>query len=365
MLDEFAYLGEKKAHEVVIDTPNMIYEKIGEISLFPKHPEGKTTFSPFWETAEADVKNMTWNKAHALYGDELPDIVQKRIEKELNSIIGYGYATLYSIANKLVAKSLSDGYVVGSRGSVGSSFVAFLTDITEVNALPPHYRCTHCRKAWFDIPPEYTIGVDLPDKPCPDCGQMLVKDGFDIPFEVFLGFKGDKVPDIDLNFSGEYQPTAHNYVKELFGEKYVYRAGTIGTVADKTAFGYVLKYLEERGKTASQSEKERLAAGCVDVKRTTGQHPAGMVVLPKEYDICQFTAVQHPADDLECGIITTHYDFASMHDILVKLDILGHDDPTMLHMLEEITGINFREIPLGDKGVMSLFSSPAILGVKP
>lgn len=365
MLEEFSYLGKEKAHEVVIDAPKMIADRIGKISLFPPHPEGKTTFSPFWETAEDDIKNMTWNKAHELYGDELPELVQKRIDKELGSIIGYGYATLYSIANKLVTKSLNDGYVVGSRGSVGSSFVAFLTGITEVNALPPHYRCTKCRKAWFDIPPQYTIGVDLPDKKCPECGQDLVKDGFDIPFEVFLGFKGDKVPDIDLNFSGEYQPTAHAYVKELFGEKYVYRAGTIGTVAEKTAFGYVLKYLEERGRTASQAEKERLAAGCVGVKRTTGQHPAGMVVLPKAYDICQFTAVQHPADDLECGITTTHYDFSSMHDILVKLDILGHDDPTMLHMLEGLTGINYKNIPLGDKGVMSLFSSPEALGVTP
>ncbi len=365
MLDEFSYLGEQKAYEVVISAPKQILSRIGEISLYPKHPEGKTTFSPFWETAEDDIRNMSWNRAHELYGDELPEIVQKRIDKELGSIIGYGYATLYSIANKLVAKSLSDGYVVGSRGSVGSSFIAFLTNITEVNALPPHYRCRHCRQSWFDIPKEYTIGVDLPDKDCPMCGQPLVKDGFDIPFEVFLGFKGDKVPDIDLNFSGEYQPTAHNYVKELFGEKYVYRAGTIGTVAEKTAFGYVLKYLEERGKTASQAEKERLASGCVGVKRTTGQHPAGMVVLPKAYDICQFTAVQHPADDLECGITTTHYDFSSMHDILVKLDILGHDDPTMLHMLEGLTGINYKDIPLGDKGVMSLFSTPEALGITP
>ena len=363
MLDEFSYLGKKKAHEVVIDVPKRIADKVENVSLFPKHPEGKTTFSPFWPDAEEDIRSMTWGTAHKLYGDELPDIVQKRIEKELNSIIGYGYSTLYSIANKLVTKSLSDGYVVGSRGSVGSSFVAFLTGITEVNSLPPHYRCEHCRKAWFDIPPEYTIGVDLPDQPCPQCGQMLVKDGFDIPFEVFLGFKGDKVPDIDLNFSGEYQPTAHQYVKDLFGPEYVFRAGTIGALAEKTAYGYVLKYLSERNMTVSEAEKERLAQGCVGVKRTTGQHPAGMVVLPKEYDICQFTAVQHPADDLESGTITTHYDFSSMHDILVKLDILGHDDPTMLHFLEELTGVNFRQIPLGDKKVMSLFSSPEALGV--
>ncbi|MBQ8136372.1 MAG: PolC-type DNA polymerase III [Clostridia bacterium] len=363
MLEEFSYLGPDVARKVVIDNPKLIASRIDAVSLYPKHPEGKTTFSPFWETAEKDVTDMTWGKAHELYGDELPEIIQKRIEKELGSIIGYGYATLYSIATKLVAKSLKDGYVVGSRGSVGSSLVAFLTAITEVNALPPHYRCPKCRKAFFNIPKGYTIGVDLPDDTCPDCGTALLKDGFDIPFEVFLGFKGDKVPDIDLNFSGEYQPTAHNYVKELFGEKYVFRAGTIGALAEKTAYGYVLKYLEERGKTVSEAEKNRLAAGCVGVKRTTGQHPAGMVVLPKAYDINQFTAVQHPADDAESGIVTTHFDFASMHDILVKLDILGHDDPTMLHFLEELTGINYRDIPLGDKQVMSLFHRPDALGV--
>ena len=365
MLKEFSYLGKEKAYEVVIKNPKLIASRVGNVRLFPKHPEGKTTFSPFWPEAENDIKTLTYGTAHRLYGDDLPEIVQKRIDKELNAIVGYGYCTLYSIAQKLVKKSLSDGYVVGSRGSVGSSFVAFLTGITEINSLPPHYRCETCRKADFDIPPQYTIGVDLPDKKCPVCGNPLVKDGFDIPFEAFLGFKGDKVPDIDLNFSGEYQPTAHNYVKELFGEEYVFRAGTIGTLAEKTAYGYVLKYLEDKGLTVSDAEKERLAQGCVGVKRTTGQHPAGMVVLPKEYDICQFTAVQHPADDTESKTVTTHYDFGSMHDILVKLDILGHDDPTMLHMLEELTGVNFRKIPLDDKGVMSLFSSPKVLGVTP
>ena len=363
MLEEFQYLGKEKAYEVVIKNPRLIASRVGDVSLFPKHPEGKTTFSPFWPEAEQDIKDLTYGTAHRLYGDELPEIVQKRIDKELSAIVGYGYCTLYSIAQKLVKKSLADGYVVGSRGSVGSSFVAFLTGITEINSLPPHYRCEHCRKADFDIPPGYTIGVDLPDKSCPVCGNPLVKDGFDIPFEAFLGFKGDKVPDIDLNFSGEYQPRAHQYVKDLFGEEYVFRAGTIGTMAEKTAYGYVLKYLEERNLTVSEAEKERLAQGCVGVKRTTGQHPAGMVVLPKEYDICQFTAVQHPADDTESATVTTHYDFGSMHDILVKLDILGHDDPTMLHMLEELTGVNFKKIPLDDQGVMSLFSSPKALGV--
>ena len=363
MLDEFSYLGEEKCREVVIKNPHLIASRVEQVSLYPKHPEGKTTFSPFWEDAEHDITSMTWGRAHDLYGEELPEIVQKRLEKELKSIIGYGYATLYSIANKLVSKSLRDGYVVGSRGSVGSSLVACMCGITEVNALPPHYRCPVCHRGYFDTPKGYTIGVDLPDKPCPACGRLMEKDGFDIPFEVFLGFKGDKVPDIDLNFSGEYQPTAHNYVKELFGENNVFRAGTIGALAEKTAYGYVLKYLEERGINASEAEKERLAEGCVGVKRTTGQHPAGMVVLPKEYDICQFTAIQYPADDPDCGIITTHFDFSSMHDILVKLDILGHDDPTMLHMLEELTGVNYKQIPLGDKKVMSLFCGTDSLGV--
>ncbi len=363
MLEEFSYLGRDKAHEVVIDVPQRIAGKVEKMFWHVDHPEGKETFSPFWPDAAHDIETMSWQTAHELYGDELPDIIVKRLEKELHSIIGYGYATLYSIANKLVQKSLKDGYLVGSRGSVGSSFVACMSGITEVNALPPHYRCAHCRKAYFDVPKQYTVGVDLPDKNCPDCGRPMRKEGYDIPFEVFLGFKGDKVPDIDLNFSGEYQPRAHAYIEELFGKGSVFRAGTIGTLAEKTAYGYVLKYLEERGLTASEAEKERLAAGCVGVKRTTGQHPGGIVVLPKGYDICQFTAIQHPADDLDCGIITTHFDFNSMHDVLVKLDCLGHDDPTMMHMLEELTGVNFRDIPLDDKKVMSLFQSPEALGV--
>ncbi len=363
MLEEFSYLGAEKAREVVIDNPRKIMERVGDITLFPKHPEGKTTFSPVWDYAADDIKGMVEKTSHEMYGDVLPEIVEKRLEKELNSIIGYGYATLYDIASKLVRKSLADGYLVGSRGSVGSSLVATMCGITEVNALPPHYRCKHCRKAWFDIPEGYTLGVDLPDKNCPQCGEALIKDGYDIPFEVFLGFKGDKVPDIDLNFSGEYQPRAHAYIEELFGTGFVYRAGTIGTLADKTAYGFVLKYLEKRGIVATEAEKNRLVAGCVGVKRTTGQHPGGIVVLPKAYDICQFTAIQHPADDTGTDIITTHYDFNSMHDILVKLDCLGHDDPTMMHMLERITGVNYKSIPLDDKKVMSLFTSPEALGV--
>ncbi len=365
MLEEFSYLGKEKAYEVVIANPRMIAEQVEELRLFPKHPEGKDTFQPFWEDAANDIETRSWTNAKALYGDPLPELIQKRLEKELGSIIGYGFGTLYSIAQKLVSKSLSDGYLVGSRGSVGSSFVATMCGITEVNPLPPHYRCDHCHKMFLTPPELASVGVDLPDKNCDICGHPLAKDGFDIPFEVFLGFKGDKVPDIDLNFSGEYQPRAHAYIEELFGEGYVYRAGTISGLQDKTAFGFAAKYLEERGISAGRAHKERLAAGCCGVKRTTGQHPGGIVVLPKEYDICQFTAIQHPADDIEGSTLTTHFDFNSMHDILVKLDCLGHDDPTMIHRLEELTGINFKQIPLDDQKVMSLFSSTEALGVTP
>ena len=363
MLEEFNYLGKEKAEEIVVDNPLKIMERVGEISLYPKHPENKTTFSPVWETAEQDIRSMAMSKAHELYGEQLPDIVDARLKKELDSIIGYGYATLYSIANKLVTNSLANGYIVGSRGSVGSSLVATMCGITEVNPLPPHYRCPHCKTSVFDVPKECKVGVDLPDRICENCGTKMVKDGFDIPFEVFLGFKGDKVPDIDLNFSGEYQGKAHAYVEELFGVGYVFRAGTIGTLQEKTAYGLVLKYLRENQETATNAEVDRLVQGCVGVKRTTGQHPGGMVILPKQYDIAQFTAVQHPADKEEKGIITTHYDFNSMHDILVKLDILGHDDPTMIHRMEELSGVQYSKIPLDDEKVMSLFTSPEALGV--
>ena len=365
MLEEFSYLGPDKCYEVVISNPKKIADRVDDgIRLFPKHPNNEVTFQPFWPDAEENIRSLTYATARDYYGEDLPDLVQKRLDKELGSILGYGFGTLYNIAQKLVKKSLDDGYLVGSRGSVGSSFVATMTGITEVNPLPPHYRCTHCHRGFFDVDKEkYKVGVDLPDKDCPLCGQKLVKDGFDIPFEVFLGFKGDKVPDIDLNFSGEYQHKAHLYVEELFGKGFVYRAGTIGTLADKTAYGYVSKYLEERGIQAGNAEKDRLVQGCVGVKRTTGQHPAGMVIVPKEYNIYQFTAIQHPADDAESGTITTHYDFNSMHDVLVKVDVLGHDDPTMIHFLGEITGVDFRDIPLDDPDVMSLFSSPKALGV--
>ncbi|MDO4546466.1 MAG: PolC-type DNA polymerase III, partial [Clostridia bacterium] len=368
MLEEFSYLGKDMARRVVIDAPNAIADMVGKTTVFIPHPEGKETFQPFWEEAEGDIKRLTYEKSRAIYGDPLPDIVQKRIDKELGSIIGYGFSTLYDIAVKLVSKSLSDGYIVGSRGSVGSSYAAWATGITEVNSLPPHYVCPNCKRSDFDVDVEkYACGLDLPEKNCPDCGAVMNRDGFNIPFEVFLGFKGDKVPDIDLNFSGEYQPRAHAYVKELFGTENVFRAGTIGTIAEKTAYGYVLKYLEKHGKTASNAEKQRLALGCTGVKRTTGQHPAGMVVLPKDYQIYQFTAIQHPADDMQSETITTHFDFSSMHDVLVKLDILGHDDPTMLKKLQDMTGIAPQSVPLYDPKVfadiISLFTSPAALGL--
>ena len=367
MLEEFSYLGREKAREVVITNPNAIADRIGDVKIFIPHPEGKETFQPFWPEAEGELRKLVSDRAHELYGDPLPEIVQKRIDKELGAIIGYGFSTLYMIAVKLVAKSLSDGYIVGSRGSVGSSLVAFLSGITEVNALEPHYACPQCKHTEFNPDPRYTTGLDLPPKQCPVCGAMMNKDGFNIPFEVFLGFKGDKVPDIDLNFSGEYQPRAHRYIQELFGEEYCFRAGTIGTIAEKTAYGYVLKYAEERSLTLTGAEKERLARGITGVKRTTGQHPAGMVVLPKEYEIYQFTPIQHPADDMTSETITTHFDFNSMHDVLVKLDVLGHDDPTMLRKLQDITGIPPQQVPLHDPEVfskiLSLFQSPAALGL--
>ncbi len=367
MMEEFSYLGKEKAEEVVIDVPNRIADMIEPTEFHIKHPEGKETFQPFWPEAEGELRQRVMDRAISIYGDPLPEIVQKRIDKELGAIIGYGFSTLYMIAVKLVAKSLSDGYIVGSRGSVGSSLVAFLSGITEVNSLPPHYVCPKCKHNEFDIPEQYACGLDLPAKNCPECGALMDKDGFNIPFEVFLGFKGNKVPDIDLNFSGEYQPVAHNYVKTLFGSENVFRAGTIGTIADKTAFGYVLKYAEARGLAYSKAEKLRLAKGITGVKRTTGQHPAGMVVLPKDYEIYQFTAIQHPADDQTTQTITTHFDFNSMHDILVKLDILGHDDPTMLRKLQDITGIAPQAVPLHDaevfKKIISLFSGPEALGL--
>ncbi len=369
MLDEFDYLGSAKAMEIVVTNTNKIADMVEPVTIFPKHPTGGETFQPFWPDAENFIRTESFRRATEIYGDPLPEIVKARLDRELSSICGYGFSTLYHTAVKLVKKSLSDGYIVGSRGSVGSSFVAHMTGITEVNALPPHYVCLNCHHYEFDVPKQYACGLDLPDKLCPVCGTKMKKDGFNIPFEVFLGFKGDKVPDIDLNFSGVYQPVAHNYVKELFGVKQVYRAGTISAVADKTAYGYVLKYLEGRGMTMREAEKKRLAKGIEEVKRTSGQHPAGMVVVPEEYEIYQFTAIQNPADDPSKGIITTHYDFNSMHDILVKLDILGHDDPTMLRSLQNLTGIAPQKVPLEDEKVfadiISLFTGTKALGVTP
>lgn len=369
MLEEFSYLGREKAKEIVITNPNRIADKVGDVKVFLPHPEGKETFQPFWPEAEGELRNLVMTKAESIYGSPLPEIVQKRVDKELGAIIGYGFSTLYMIAVKLVAKSLSDGYIVGSRGSVGSSLVAYLSGITEVNSLPPHYVCPKCKHHEFDVPKEYSTGLDLPPKQCPECGAQMDKDGFNIPFEVFLGFKGNKVPDIDLNFSGVYQPVAHNYIKELFGAENCFRAGTIGTIAEKTAYGYVLKYAEERNLSLTNAEKERLARGITGVKRTTGQHPAGMVVLPKDYEIYQFTPIQHPADDQETDTITTHFDFNSMHDVLVKLDVLGHDDPTMLRKLQDLTGIAPQAVPLHDPEVfskiISLFSGTEALGITP
>ncbi|MGI6238502.1 MAG: PolC-type DNA polymerase III [Christensenellales bacterium] len=367
MIDEFSYLGCDVAERVVIDAPNRIAEMVEPCDFHIKHPEGKETFQPYWPEADEDLRRSVLARAHEIYGDPLPEIVQKRIDKEMGAIIGYGFATLYMIAVKLVAKSLEDGYIVGSRGSVGSSLVAYLSGITEVNSLEPHYVCPACKHSEFDVPAGCTCGLDLPPKPCPACGERMDKDGFNIPFEVFLGFKGNKVPDIDLNFSGEYQSIAHSYVKELFGTENVFRAGTIGTIAEKTAYGYVLKYAETKSRAYSSAEKERLARGITGVKRTTGQHPAGMVVLPVGREIYEFTAIQHPADDLSSDTITTHFDFNSMHDILVKVDILGHDDPTMLRRLQDITGIAPQDVPLDDPevyaSIISLFSSPAALGL--
>ncbi|MBQ8002868.1 MAG: PolC-type DNA polymerase III, partial [Clostridia bacterium] len=358
MLAEFEYLGEEKAYEVVVTNTNLVADMIEDIRPIP-HGQ----FSPKIEGSEDDIRNISRANAERMYGTPLPKIVEDRLNAEIESVVDHGYADLYNIARLLVEHSIEDGYIVGSRGSVGSSFLAYLSNITEVNSLCAHYRCTNCQYSEFFTNGEYDSGFDMPDKVCPNCGEMLTKDGHDIPFETFLGYGGGKQPDIDLNFSGEYQPKAHKYTEEIFGEGYTFRAGTVSTVADKTAFGYVMKYCEERGLHYNQAEIERLKLGCMDVKRTTGQHPGGIIVLPKGHDIHEFTPVQHPADDTETDIITTHFDYHSIDENLLKLDILGHDDPTMIRMLEDLTGVNAREIPLDDQKIMSLFLSPEALGV--
>ena len=364
MLKEFAYLGSEKAEEVVITNTNRIADMCEKIS--PVRPD---KCPPVIENSDQMLRDICYNKAHKMYGDPLPEIVQERLDRELNSIISNGYAVMYIIAQKLVWKSNEDGYLVGSRGSVGSSFVATMSGITEVNPLHAHYLCKHCQYSDFDSDLVKSFsgrsGCDMPDKLCPRCGKPLSKEGFDIPFETFLGFKGNKEPDIDLNFSGEYQSKAHKYTEVIFGEGQTFKAGTIGTLADKTAFGYVKNYYEERGVHKRNCEIDRIVLGCVGVRRTTGQHPGGIVVLPMGEQIYTFTPVQHPANDMTVDITTTHFDYHSIDHNLLKLDILGHDDPTMIRMLQDLTGVDPTQIPLDDKAVMSLFQDTSALGITP
>lgn len=364
MLDEFAYLGEERAREVVITNTNLIADMIEYIE--PVRPD---KCPPVIENADQKLTDMVYGNAQKMYGDPLPDIVKQRLDRELNSIISNGYAVLYIIAMELVTQSVRDGYLVGSRGSVGSSLVATMSNITEVNPLKPHYRCGKCLYSDFDSPEVNAYaggaGCDMPDRVCPVCGEPLIKDGFDIPFETFMGFKGDKEPDIDLNFSGEYQSRAHANTEKLFGEGHTFRAGTIAALQDKTVYGYVRKYMEHHNRSFRKCEINRIIRGCLGVKRSTGQHPGGIVVLPHGEEIYSFTPIQHPANDASKNIITTHFEYHSIDHNLLKLDELGHDDPTMIRMLEDLTGFSAKSVKLDDQSVMQLFDNIEVLGVKP